>query len=331
MVNHVSEINHPRFTAAKYLAARFALIGFFSAARNSFRLDPGLPCQLPGVFLFSAAKGKRQVGVGPLATIVAKFTADCLRGAGILHAFFAHEDRAMTSFGRRLATELEQEFARLASEWYLAWHELARGVPIDLDDFRGGRIRLNGMRFDASAELAYWSAASRYARGKIEDTFGQAEDEIRARAGTGVQAIAEETAIHLRSFLERLHRHAVFTEYRLRARGYPDEFYLDARRDEAIADQIQRRKMTLIEHYRSLPLRRKVAMAAISLARGRVRLPLILLLGTLLAALVFLLASTSASDDARESVGATGGKLSVPLSTISFANTRLNPIQRPRG
>jgi hypothetical protein len=34
-----------------------------------------------------------------------------------------------------------------------------------------------------------------------------------------MEAIAEDAAIHLRSFLERLHRHAVFTEYRLQARG----------------------------------------------------------------------------------------------------------------
>lgn len=106
----------------------------------------------------------------------------------------------MTSFGRRLAAEFEQEFSRLANEWYLEWHALARGEPIDLDDFRGGRIRLCGMRFDAIAALAYWNAAARYAQGKIEETFGLAEEEIRARAGVGMEAIAEDAAVRLRSF-----------------------------------------------------------------------------------------------------------------------------------
>jgi len=200
----------------------------------------------------------------------------------------------MTSFGRRLAAELEQEFSRLANEWYLKWHELARGEPIDLDDFRGGRIRLDGMRFDAGAELAYWSAAARYARGKIEETFGRAEEEIQARAGARLEAIAEDAAIHLRCFLERLHRHAVFTEYRLQARGYPDESYLDARKDGTMAAEIQRRKMALIKRYRSLSLRRRIALAAASFVRGQAPLPPILLLAAALAVLVFCFSSATA-------------------------------------
>jgi hypothetical protein len=200
----------------------------------------------------------------------------------------------MTSFGRRLAAEFAQEFSHLANAWYLEWHALARGEPIDLDDFRGGRIRLDGMRFDASAALAYWSAAARYARGKIEETFGRAEEEIRARAGIGLEAIAEDTAIHLRSFLERVHRHAVFTEYRLQARGYPDESYLDARKDGATAAEIQRRKMTLIERYRSLSLQRRIALAAVSFARGQAPLPPVLLLAAMLAVLIFCFSSATA-------------------------------------
>jgi hypothetical protein len=228
----------------------------------------------------------------------------------------------MNSFGRRLAAELEQEFSRLANGWFLQWHGLARGEPINLDDFRGGCIRLEGMRFDASAELAYWSAATRYAHGKIEETFGQVEEEIRARAGTGMDAIAEDAAIQLRSFLERLHRHAGFTQYRLQARGYPDERYLDVRKDAAIAAKIQRRKSALIERYQSLSLRRKVAMAAMSFVRGPTRLTPILFLVAVLAALVFCVSYPAAA--------ATGGEFTARLSTASFANTPSNRVQRWR-
>jgi hypothetical protein len=229
--------------------------------------------------------------------------------------------KRMNSFGRQLAAELEQEFSRLANGWFLQWHGLARGEPINLDDFRGGRIRLEGMRFDASAELVYWSAAARYAHGKIEETFGQVEKEIRASAGTGtsIDTIAEDAAIQLRSFLERLHRHAVFTQYRLQARGYPDERYLDARKDAAIAAKIQRRKIALIERYQSISLRRKVAMAAMSFVRGPTRLTPILFLVAVLAALVFCVSYTAAA--------ATGGEFAARLSTADFANMPPNRAQ----
>ena len=225
----------------------------------------------------------------------------------------------MNAFGRRLAAELEQEFSRLANGWFLQWHGLARGEPIDLDDFRGGRIRLEGMRFDASAELAYWSAAARYAHSKIDEIFGQAEEEIRARAGAGLDAVAEDVAVQLRSFLDRLHRHAVFTQYRLQARGYPDERYLDARKDAVIAAKIQSRKIALIERYRSLSPLRRAAMAAMSFVPGPRRLTPILFLVTVLAALVFCVSYTA--------VAATDGEFAARLSTASFANTPSNRAQ----
>jgi len=204
----------------------------------------------------------------------------------------------VTRFGKRLAEEFEDEFSRLANEWYLKWHALARGEAIDLDDFRGGRVRLGGMRFDASAELAYWSAAARYARGKIEEVFGRAEDHVRARAGVGAAAIAEDAAARLRSFLERVHRHAVFTEYRLKARGYPDESYLAARKDDAVATEIRRRKAALTEQYRALSLRRKIAMAAAHHATGPRRLRPALV--ALFAALAFFLSRDSAAAAPRD-------------------------------
>ena len=202
----------------------------------------------------------------------------------------------MTRFGNRLAAEFDWEFSRLANEWYLQWHALARGEAIDLDDFRGGRIRLDGVRFDASAEHAYWSAARRYARGKIDEAFTQAENRIRARMGFGAEAIADDTASPLRSFLERVHRHAIFTEYRLKARGYPDERYLAARRDDAVAAEIRRRRLALIERYRSLPLRRKIALAATHFAGKRRQLRPALIAAVLLV-LVFGLSRDSAVAD----------------------------------
>lgn len=170
----------------------------------------------------------------------------------------------MSSFGNRLAAEFETEFTRLANDWYLRWHDLARGEPIDVDDFRGGYIRLQNTHFDAVAEHAYWAAVGRYAAAKIDETFRRADNEILAQGGIQTEAIAEETTIALRSFLEKLHRHAVFTEYRLQERGYPNEHYLASRRDSSVAAEIQQRKSELLEKYRLIPWWRRIALTVTS-------------------------------------------------------------------
>jgi hypothetical protein len=174
----------------------------------------------------------------------------------------------MPSFGKRLAAEFEAEFARLANDWYLKWHDLARGEPIDVDDFRGGRIRPQSTHYDAAAAHSYWAASRRYAMSKIADVFGRADEQIVAQGGIGAEAIIEETAITLRSFLEKLHRHAVYTEHRLQERGYPEERYLDSRRDHAVLAEIQRRKATLLAKYHHVSWMRQ-AVTAVTGPRAR--------------------------------------------------------------
>lgn len=156
----------------------------------------------------------------------------------------------MSSFGRKLAAEFEEEFARLANGWYLKWHEFARGEPVEIENFRGGSLRLSSKAFDAATELAYWSAVKHYVSGKLDETFARIEDEIGSRTGERAAQIAEDGVIALRTFVEKLHRHAVFTAYRLQARGYPDERYLASQRDDATIEDIQRRKVELLEKCR---------------------------------------------------------------------------------
>jgi hypothetical protein len=146
----------------------------------------------------------------------------------------------MSSFGKRLAGEFDAEFTRLANDWYLKWHELARGEPVEVDDFRGGLLRTPTTAFDPVTEHAYWTAIRRYTDSKIDETFARIEREIGFRSGDRAARMAEEGSIALRSFLEKLQRHAVYTEYRLQARGYPDERYLASRRDDAILEEVHR-------------------------------------------------------------------------------------------
>jgi|GEM_PF-1124188 len=167
----------------------------------------------------------------------------------------------MSSFGKRLAGEFDAEFTRLANDWYLKWHELARGEPVEVDDFRGGLLRTPTTAFDPVTEHAYWTAIRRYTDSKIDETFARIEREIGFRSGDRAARMAEEGSIALRSFLEKLQRHAVYTEYRLQARGYPDERYLASRRDDAILEEVQQRKVALLKKYAAMSWARRMARA----------------------------------------------------------------------
>lgn len=197
----------------------------------------------------------------------------------------------MSSFGKKLAAEFEAEFARLANGWFLKWHAFARGEPAEIDDFRGGVLRLPSKAFDTATELAYWSAIRRYAGGRVDETFARIEREIGWRAGERAARTAEDGVIALRGFLERLHRHAVFTEYRLQARGYPDERYLASRRDDSIMADVQRRKVELLEKCRSKSWLRRLVLGIGSPARRLVWLAMGLTASAISIAVVFRYAS----------------------------------------
>jgi hypothetical protein len=88
--------------------------------------------------------------------------------------------------------------------------------------------------------------------------------------------------------------------------------------------------MALIERYRALSLRQKIALAAVGLARGQARFAPLLLLTVVLSALVFCFSCFTAAADVRESAlhAVAGGKIAARLSTVRFASVRPNPVQR---
>jgi hypothetical protein len=53
----------------------------------------------------------------------------------------------LTPFGHRLATKLENEYLRMANEWFFRWHSLGYGGVVDVDDFNGRRIHIGGVQF----------------------------------------------------------------------------------------------------------------------------------------------------------------------------------------
>ena len=96
-----------------------------------------------------------------------------------------------------------------------------------------------------------------------------------------------------------------------------------------MAAEIQRGKMALIERYRVLPLRQKIALVVVGLTRGQARLTPILLLAAMLAALVLCFSCFTAGAGARESTlhAVAGGKIAARLSTVRFATARPNHDQ----
>src|SRR5439155_1513350 len=121
------------------------------------------------------------------------------------------------------------EYSRMDSQWFFRWHNLnIANRIVDVDDFKGGRIQTGGVLFDGSAELIYWETISRYFLNKINDVFERAEHEIRVTSCIHATPIAEETAQLLRSYCQRIFRHAIDTARRVKGRGFPNEQYASA-------------------------------------------------------------------------------------------------------
>jgi hypothetical protein len=77
----------------------------------------------------------------------------------------------MTPFELGLGHELDIERQRFDSEWIFQWYNvLSDRRIVDVSDFRGGRITMNG-RFEGQCQSIYWQALGRYLNGKVHEIF----------------------------------------------------------------------------------------------------------------------------------------------------------------
>jgi hypothetical protein len=142
----------------------------------------------------------------------------------------------MTPFGLRLHTELDNEFARMASEWFFPWHGLNSGRGVSVDNFNGQRIQLSGILFDG-CEPVYWAAIKRHL-------------EIRLSPGSKIIAVAEDAANVIEVYCARIRSHAIETERALKGRGFPDRSYSSAIGERLdLSGEILGRKRALVEFY----------------------------------------------------------------------------------
>jgi hypothetical protein len=130
-----------------------------------------------------------------------------------------------TPFGYRLATELDNEFLRMANEWFFPWHGLNSGRPVNVDGFDGRRISYEGIGFTGSPEIVFWKTLRRYVGNKLDSIFNAAEAEIRLVGHDRAAAIAEDTAHELRFYFARLLKHAIEVDRALKGKGFPDPNY----------------------------------------------------------------------------------------------------------
>jgi hypothetical protein len=155
----------------------------------------------------------------------------------------------MTPFGLRLHTELDNEFARMASEWFFPWHGLNSGRGVSVDNFNGQRIQLSGILFDG-CEPVYWAAIKRHLSNKISEVFDLAEKEIRLSPGSKIIAVAEDAANVIEVYCARIRSHAIETERALKGRGFPDRSYSSAIGERLdLRGEILGRKRALVEFY----------------------------------------------------------------------------------
>lgn len=128
----------------------------------------------------------------------------------------------LTPFELFLKSELDNERLRFGSEWVFKWHQInIEGRSTDVDDFKGGRIRLGGVKFDGQPQAIYWNTLRRYLQQKIHSTFRQWDEKCREYSATQRISSLDGTAGLLESFVGQLVEKAADTDRRLRGRGYP--------------------------------------------------------------------------------------------------------------
>jgi hypothetical protein len=87
----------------------------------------------------------------------------------------------MTPFELSLQIELDTEYHRFDSEWLFRWHGLSyKGGLTDVDDFKGGRIRAGGVKYEYQLQQIFWQTLSRYLAQKVHESFKRWDAETKS-------------------------------------------------------------------------------------------------------------------------------------------------------
>jgi len=128
----------------------------------------------------------------------------------------------MTPFELALEQELTVERQRFDSKWLFVWHNInIKNRLVDVDDFKGGRIRVGGSSFEGQIQEIYWRTIGRYLQQKIHEIFRHWDVETREYSNAKRLSSLDATANCLRRFAATIVRSATETDRALRGKGDP--------------------------------------------------------------------------------------------------------------
>jgi hypothetical protein len=155
----------------------------------------------------------------------------------------------MTPIGSRLQLKLDNEYIRMANEWFFKWHHIG-GAAIEIDSFREKPIRYGGIKFSGTAHAVYWDTIQHYLRQKVSQTFDDLEQEIKDYP-PDVRRIAIKEAMHIVfGFVGKIRKQAVDKDRILRGDGITFPAARDPGRWEGSTNkEIQQRADALLAIY----------------------------------------------------------------------------------
>jgi hypothetical protein len=118
--------------------------------------------------------------------------------------------------------ELVVEIQRFDNDWLFKWYGMTyEGGLTDVEDFRGGRIRLGGVQFGYQQQSIYWQAVDRYLRQKVHAVFKQWETETKDYPLATRRASIDGIERSLGRFVTQILQRSLATDKRLRKGGNP--------------------------------------------------------------------------------------------------------------
>lgn len=122
-----------------------------------------------------------------------------------------------------MAHDLNIERQRFHNSWVCNWHRInIEGQHTDVEDFRGGRIRLGGVLFEGQPQQIFWEALSRYLTSKVHEVFANWNRETAGYPREKRIRSLELVEGQLLSFASQIIQKASDTDRRLRGRGFPN-------------------------------------------------------------------------------------------------------------